>query len=187
MKKTVFLSVAMLVVSDARTSLAQTFGADIGYAHQVEMLGHRQDTGKVKLAVAHLQMSGAVLPHLDLMFEWQFAQSIPTELHPSSRFIAGLNSLARFKTDVGKNRVAFFDAGVGISSLGIRVRELNGYLQYTLQAGAGMEVRPAKKRVGYFAQVRWTHFSNNDIAMPNEGLNFVALLVGVNLHPKAKP
>jgi hypothetical protein len=158
-------------------------GAQVGLAFEQPMT--EGPASNVRLALFQPQMSVALIgrqaPYPILA--WFSEITIAESLQPSRRLILAANQGFRLglapRAAVGP--YLEFGAGIGSSALHApAIRELDGWLQYHLQAGYGLRINVGKDslRLGY----RFTHFSNHGTTLPNYGLNLHMVLIGYE-HP----
>jgi hypothetical protein len=160
-----------------------SFGFEVGLAWQHQMFDRyagQYVPSHVLLGTAYLQVitrfDGDGPEHFQLVNELTLAQSI----RPGSRFIMGLSEVGRYT--FGRQRPArfFVDAGAGICSYGLRIRETTGWMQYQLQFGAGIKYRLPESDTTWIVGYRGIHYSDHNTSNPNIGLNLHSLYVGAN-------
>jgi hypothetical protein len=161
---------------------AASIGIEIGHASQQEMWGSYKNS-RVRLGILHVQvLTRFDAPRADNPETFQLVNEITLaqSTRPGSRFVMGISELLRYTVGHDHGLRAFGDVGAGISSFGLRVPEVTGWMQYQIQFGAGLKYRPPHERITWLIEYRLTHFSCNYTSAPNYGLNFHVILVGVN-------
>jgi len=182
MRLVTIVVLCILAAQEAAAERPLKLGIEFGYAHQQEMFNSGPSSG-VQLAIAHFQFiptlwerPGRPLRSVELVNELNFMQSIK----PGSRFIIGVAEIFRFNFPVSPHWTLYTDAGVGISSSSLRVRENSGRMQYLLQAGGGAKRCRSGTRTCWLTEYRLVHLSNNYTTLPNFGLNLHAGFAGLN-------
>lgn len=158
-------------------------GAQAGFAFEQPMIDGR--ASNVRLAMFQPQMSvgliGRNAPYPTLA--WFSEITVAESLQPSRRLIVAADQGFRLGSTPHAPVGLYLELGVGVGSSALHapaIRELDGWLQYHLQAGYGVRVNVGKDtlRLGY----RFTHFSNHGTTLPNYGLNLHTVLIGFE-HP----
>ena len=99
-------------------------------------------------------------------------------IHPGGR-VTGETLLFRLDGPPRRRVVPFLDMGAGVldTTLHMRAPELNGHVQFTPQAGLGVQYffNPQRALV---LEYRYMHMSNADLVPPNLGFNSSMITVG---------
>ncbi|HXV26843.1 MAG TPA: acyloxyacyl hydrolase [Candidatus Paceibacterota bacterium] len=171
----VLLGTAAAVPASANDRLQ--VGGMLGVGVQQEMFGSGDPSGVV-LGTAEAAF-GAGLAMADNRPRFQVVMSIMggQSFTPSSRYVHG--GLATFRLHLAPTRPFgyYTEIGAGVTSSGLKVRELNGWMQYYLLLGGG--ARWTRGNVDLLLGYRLTHLSNNGTSPPNRGLNMHTAVVGV--------
>ncbi len=151
-----------------------------------------------RLFMLQPQLSVAVVrkdkqPVLELINELTVAKSV----RPLNRLIVSLNEGLRFHVYPTRKIGGYLELGAGIGTSALHTdpsiprnhedrqdqpfRQLDGWLQFHLQIGAGLRVSVPQGSL--HAGYRMTHFSNNGTQLPNLGLNLHTVLIGYTTRP----
>jgi hypothetical protein len=154
------------------------FGAQIGYAVENAI---PRNTSHINLLLAQPEVAFTALNferfpvrRVDVVSQGILGNAI----HPGGRML-GYAQLFRLRAKNYGRVVPFFELGAGVqhTTLYRRAPELTGALQFSPQAGPGVEYffRPQRALV---IQYRYMHVSNADIELPNLGFNASMLSIG---------
>lgn len=171
------LLVAASAVRSADAADRLRIGAQAVYGIEREMLGSGPPSG-VHLAMGELQFAAAVIttgnaPRLEVISAILVGES----LRPNRRFLIGSTETLRLHLRPQRTYGWYVEAGAGVTSSALQVRQLNGWMQYFLHTGIGGRRTFANGNlltVGF----RLSHLSNNMTTPPNLGLNLPTLTVG---------
>lgn len=164
------------------------FGLHLGYGHAFAARSRQQgrDVADVRFV--------AINPHvrtvlwspgdgrrwfhgdLDGILEGTFL----VEAAPTSGFAAGANVLLRYRMLPGHRVRPYAEAGVGIGGLNFGLRSQDDGFSFFLQAGAGARWQ-IDDRWSLIGSVRWHHISNAQTHLPNNSIDDVLFLIGVEL------
>ena len=191
MRMKMFILLAAVITGAAHAESADRvrLGMQVGYGiEQADLFGSGRSSN-TRLLMFQPQVSVALKrtagqPVVELVNELTFADS----LRPCQKLIMSANDGFRFHIHPTSRMGEYLELGAGIGSSALHAdpaeqrsrsdlpfRQLNGWLQYHLQVGAGIRVNIGGSRVhiGY----RLTHFSNNETTRPNLGLNLNTMVV----------
>ncbi|MDQ5986574.1 MAG: hypothetical protein CSYNP_02304 [Syntrophus sp. SKADARSKE-3] len=101
------------------------------------------------------------------------------QVEPNTSWVIGIAPHIRYHFITGARWVPFIDVGAGISWTDISVPDLGGSFQFNLQAGAGLNWF-VKDDLAVSIECRYLHLSSSAISMPNNGVNTLGGLVGLN-------
>ena len=152
-------------------------GLDAGFMREQALPSIRCICSRVEILALHVQVmnrfdGGKGPEQFQLMNEVTIAQSV----HPGSRLILGLGIGGRKTFGSGTHRMRpFAEATVGIASYSLRIPETTGRMQYKIAVAIGVKLGKLDFKYGV------THFSNQNTARPNLGINLHMFEVGVRL------
>ena len=167
-------------VSAGERMMPFSYGAEVGYGFQ-QPYGTTPPS-HVRMAFVHLQTIPTLAGSTEhgTSFQWIGELTLGQSIHPGSRFVVGISGVPRLNVHLAGRLGAFWDAGAGVSSFGLRkIPETKGWMQYKLESGIGVRWRWSESMT-LLARYSMIHFSNNDTSKPNRGLNLHTILVGVN-------
>lgn len=101
------------------------------------------------------------------------------QFHPHGAYVVGLAPLLRYNFATDTPLVPYVGGGAGVSLTDIRHPDLSTDFEFNLQLGAGVHwfFNP---KISATLEGRLLHLSNAGIAEPNNGVNTVLVLAGVN-------
>jgi opacity protein-like surface antigen len=102
------------------------------------------------------------------------------ETQPTSGWAGGVNFDLRYRFLRDASVQPYIEAGVGVGSLDFGLTSQADGLSFVLQAGAGARVR-LDERFSLIGGIRWHHISNAQLRQPNNGIDDILFLVGVEL------
>ena len=165
------------------------FGAQVGFAlenaipRNVSHIGLLIAQPQVGLIVRDWQAWRFPLRRFEIINEGIFGNAI----HPGGR-LTGYGLLLRFDGKPYRHTVPFLDLGAGVqhTTLATRASELSGGVQFTPQAGLGVQCffNPQRALV---LEYRYMHMSNAGIQPPNHGFNASMLTVGFRWLRRPRP
>ncbi len=166
-----------------------TFGLQVGYGLETAV---PRNISHVNLLVAQPQLGLIVRDrpnsHFPVRrFEVLSEGFLGNAVHPGGH-MRGQALLFRFDGKPFRRIVPFFDMGAGIQHtlLHTRAPELNGALQFSPQAGPGIQYFFNPQRA-LIIQVRYMHMSNGGIREPNHGFNASMLTIGFRWLRRPRP
>jgi hypothetical protein len=163
-----------------------TVGAQLGYTMEYGLDWH--EVSHIQLLIAQPQL-GFILRdfqrspvrRVEILDEGILGSAV----HPHAAYLAGDAVLFRLDAKRHGRWVPFLDAGAGAlrTPLARHVTEVNGFTQFTLQGGFGVQcfVRPGRALV---FEWRTVHMSNADRVPPNMGFNSTLLSLGFRWRPR---
>ena len=101
------------------------------------------------------------------------------QFNPVTSWVMGIGPHLRYNITTGTRWVPFIDIGAGVSWTGISVPDLGDSFQFNLQGGAGLNWF-VKDNLAVSFECRYLHLSSSAISMPNNGVNTVGGLLGLN-------
>lgn len=156
------------------------YGMDLGCLHQ-QTIGEQQRSGTMMI-IMHGQIQSILInpsgrrTTLALITQGTVAQAIS----PKKAWVFGFDIMPRVLFGGNERWRPYINGGIGFNSFGLEVPELSGRMQFTVLFGGGVEIRTSD-RVAVTIEYRATHFSNNDMIMPNYGINAHTVLVGASI------
>jgi hypothetical protein len=156
-------------------------GVQVGYSMEYGM--NRGEVSHIQLLIAQPQLGLIVRDFRARLFPVQRFEIMSEGIlggavHPRASLL-GVALLFRFDGKGHGRWVPFLDAGAGVqrTSLSDRAPEVNGYTQFSPQAGLGVQyfIRPQRALV---LEWRTMHMSNAGITEPNHGFNSSMLTIG---------
>lgn len=166
-----------------------TFGAQVGYAVENAI---PRNISHVNLLIAQPQLGFIVrdfrAAHFPVRrFEILSEGILGNAVHPGGRLL-GHALLFRFDGKPYGRAVPFFDMGAGAqhTTLNTRTPEVSGRVQFTPQAGFGVQYFFNPQRAVVF-EYRYMHMSNAGIEPPNDGFNASMLTIGFRWLRRPRP
>ena len=101
------------------------------------------------------------------------------QVEPNTSWVIGIAPHIRYHFITSTRWVPFIDVGAGVSWTDISVPDLGGSFQFNLQAGAGLNWF-VKDNLAVSVECRYLHLSSSAISMPNNGVNALGGLIGLN-------
>ena len=157
-----------------------TLGVQIGYALENAF---PKNISHINLLIAQPQLGFIIWdsprrrPLVD-RFEILSEGILGNAIHPGGR-VTGETLLFRLDGPPRRRVVPFLDLGAGVlnTTLHLRAPELNGRVQFTPQAGLGVQYffNPQRALV---LEYRYMHMSNADLVPPNLGFNSSMITIG---------
>lgn len=102
-----------------------------------------------------------------------------SQFHPGGDWLVGLAPHLRYNFDTGTRWIPFVDAGLGVSATEIRRPDLSGTFEFNLQGGLGMQWF-MRDNFALSLEAGYMHLSDAGISKPNNGVNGVKIMAGVN-------
>ena len=99
--------------------------------------------------------------------------------HPDTQWFVGLTPHLRYNLATGTRWIPFIDLGAGVTATGIGSPDLSGTFEFNLQGGPGIQWF-IKDNLSLSAEVRYVHWSCGGITKPNDGLNGIEGVLGIN-------
>jgi hypothetical protein len=151
-------------------------GGTLGLAFEQEMFGSGRPSGVILGTGELLLGAGLVMksghPRLQALSGLMAGQSF----RPNSRFLVGGVTTVRLHLRPERRFGGYLEAGAGVTSSALQVRELDGWMQYYLHGGGG--VRWVRGDTSLLLGYRLTHLSNHGTTRHNPGLNMHAAVFG---------
>lgn len=112
-------------------------------------------------------------------WEWRVELIAGSEFHPSVHYFGGLTPHLRYNFATGTRWIPFVDFGSGVSVTSIGLPDLGGPFQFNTQVSLGMNYF-IKQNLALSLEGRAMHVSSAGIYQPNNGMNNLLILAGVN-------
>jgi hypothetical protein len=161
---------------------AQSFGVSAGVVIGIQGFGSEQ---RHSLAMVSLTYSHMISP-VAFANEWyrgnlelRMELFTGSQYSPTADWFVGLTPHLRYNFATGTRWVPFLDIGLGVTATQIGPPDLSGTFEFNLQGGGGVQYF-LKDNLALAVDARYTHWSCAGISQPNNGLNGVTVLFGVN-------
>jgi hypothetical protein len=102
------------------------------------------------------------------------------ETEPASGWAGGVNFNLRYRFLRHHRLQPYVEGGVGVGSLSFGLADQDDGVSFFLQGGAGARWR-IDDRFSLIGSVRWHHISNAQLRQPNNGIDSVLFVVGLEL------
>jgi hypothetical protein len=112
-------------------------------------------------------------------WEWRLELLAGSTFSPSTQYFVGLTPHLRYNFATGTRWIPFADFGTGVSATAVREPNLGGPFQFNTQVSLGMNYF-LKDNLALSLEGRAMHVSSAGIYQPNNGMNNVLILAGVN-------
>jgi opacity protein-like surface antigen len=164
------------------------FGLAVGYGHGVSSRSRQRgrDVADVQLIAInpHVRMllgqpgSGERWYHgsLDGMLEG----SVLINFEPHTGYAGGVLAALRYRILPGRRLRPYVEAGIGLGRLAFDLQSQDDGFSFFLNAGAGLRWR-LNDTLALTGSVRWHHISNAQTHLPNNGIDDVLFLVGLEI------
>ena len=166
------------------------YGFEMGFSKEIKL--NNAQTSNVGLLTFRPQYTIRLgdLPKNRVFYRFELVTE-PTAIiafRPHLAGIYGLNEIVRLDfPPVGREKrlIFYVDAGAGVNQFNLKVpQELTGKFQFSLQFGPGFKYRLKNSRWAVGCALKGTHFSDNGIHKPNQGINLPDLSCGMDYLPK---
>ncbi len=159
-------------------SLGLGAGAAYGLADFGSQVAH--DLALVSLAYTHMLCPVQGQGHWYRgNWEWRLEGLTGTQVSPTSDWLVGLTPYLRYNLATGTRWIPFFEGGLGVTATSIGLPDLASVFEFNLQGGSGVHWF-FKDNVALTVTARYIHMSCAGINQPNNGLNSVIGMLGVN-------
>jgi lipid A 3-O-deacylase len=101
------------------------------------------------------------------------------EFDPGDEWVVGLTPHLRYNFATGSRWMPFIDAGAGVTATSIGPPDLSNTFEFNLQGCVGVYYL-LKDNLALCVECRYLHLSCARLSSPNNGLNTVVGMVGVN-------
>jgi len=112
-------------------------------------------------------------------FEWRVEMIGASEFSPSMHCFVGLTPHVRYNFATGTRWIPFVGFGTGVSVTSIGQPDLGGPFQFNSQVSLGMNYF-LRDNLALSLEGRMMHVSSAGFYQPNDGMNNLLILVGVN-------
>jgi lipid A 3-O-deacylase len=164
------------------TASARQFTFELGGSYGWRMLGSQEahDFALASLTYGHM-LGGVQATNHWFRGNWQWRMELfgGWQFRPDTEWIGGVVPHLRYNFATGSPLVPFVDGGLGFCLTTIRGPDLGGIFQFSPQAAVGLNWF-FSKHFALSAECRIMHFSSAHLELPNQGVNTLAGLFGVN-------
>jgi lipid A 3-O-deacylase len=161
---------------------AQTLGFNTGAMYGIVMLGGHMRHDLVLGALSYGRMIGG-LRGVDQWYRgnWELRGEIfgGWQFDPLNAWVIGLTPHIRYHFATGSRWVPYIDAGAGVCWTDIGLPDLGNSFQFNPQAGLGLNWF-VRDNLAVSFECRYLHISSAGLSMPNDGVNTIGGLVGLN-------
>ncbi len=163
-------------------SSVQTISLEVAEATSVRIFGSTQPHELALASLSYGHMLGGVKGE-DRWYRgnWEIRAELfaGAQFYPSADWLVGLTPHLRYNFATGTRWIPFVDAGAGVSATEIGPPDLSGTFEFNLQANLGMQWF-MRDDLALSLQVGYLHISDAGIHHPNDGVNCVKVMAGIN-------
>lgn len=169
-------------VGEGFRSDTASIGMSAGVLGGMAIMGGKQDHDLALVSLNYGHMLGPTLGeghwyHGNPEFRLELFSG--GQFNPETQWLVGLTPHLRYNFATGTRWIPFIDGGAGVTATGIGTPDLSGTFEFNLQAGVGVQWF-IKDNVSLSAEARYVHWSCAGIDHPNNGLNGITGLLGLN-------